>query len=155
MPPPEPCEISLGTADTEPVKQPIGMRQALRAVPVRPVRIGRRIIGDGGIGRLGRDPSAWRRLNPGLVHGCMELWRRGQPAAGWAVGVGRSGLGVQPVPEDPRAEVGTVIDSKGGSQRYRAGPLNWKSQPACNVTCRLLISSCSRTNRPIYSKSMP
>jgi hypothetical protein len=31
---PEGHEISSGTADTEPVKQPIGMRQALRGVPL-------------------------------------------------------------------------------------------------------------------------
>ena len=60
------------------------MRQALRGGPVRPVRIERRIIGDDGLGQLGRDHS---RTDPR---------RRSRRNTGGAIGGDRSGLGVQP-----------------------------------------------------------
>jgi hypothetical protein len=81
---------SLGTGDLvkswrrrRPVKQPIEMRQALRGGPVRPVRIERRIIGDDGLGQLGRDH---RRTDPR---------RRSRRNTGGAIGGDRPGLRVQ------------------------------------------------------------
>ena len=67
-------EISPGTTDIEPVKQPIGMRQALHGVPLRPIRISRRIIGDGDLGWLEGGQSVRRRLMTDPVRRRIGLW---------------------------------------------------------------------------------
>jgi len=104
-------EFSPGAADTEPVKQPIGMRQALRGVPLRPIRIGRRIIGDGDLGRRGSGRRVRRKLRTDRARGRIGLWRRGRLFPGGAIGAGLSGLGMQP----SQQRLGSFVGLQGSS----------------------------------------
>jgi hypothetical protein len=50
------------------------MRQALHGVPLRPIRISRRIIGDGDLGWLEGGQSVRRRLMTDPVRRRIGLW---------------------------------------------------------------------------------